>query len=75
MPYQLTESPAETTPKAFYRPKSACAYLDIGRTKLYELMEYDANFPRPIRLSSRCIGWTRGQLDTWLDEKLAEVQA
>lgn len=60
-------------PQAFYRPKSACAYLDIGRTKLYELMEYDANFPRPVRLGARCIGWTRGQLDQWLEAKVEEA--
>lgn len=72
---QVKEHLAETSSQAFFRPKSACAYLDIGRTKLYELMEYDAKFPRPIRLGARCIGWTRGQLDAWLDAKLAEVQA
>ena len=66
------QTQANTPPQSFFRPKSACAYLDIGRTKLYELMELDADFPRPIRLGARCIGWTRGQLDAWLEAKLEE---
>ncbi len=63
----------QTTPQAFYRPKHAAHYLGIGRTKLYELMEYDANFPRPVRLGARCIGWTRSQLDQWLEAKVEEA--
>lgn len=59
--------------QAFFRPADACRYLGIGRTKLHELSEYDAAFPRKIRLSARCVGWTREQLDKWLDAKAAEV--
>jgi prophage regulatory protein len=61
--------------QAFFRPADACRYLGIGRTKLHSLSETDAGFPRKIRISPRCVGWTRAQLDVWLDAKLAEVEA
>jgi len=63
------------TDQAFYRPSDACRYLGIGRTKLHNLAEYDAGFPRKIRISTRCVGWTKGQLDTWLEAKRLEVEA
>jgi len=59
--------------QAFFRPADACKYLGIGRTKLHTLSEYDASFPRKIRISPRCVGWTRAQLDSWLEAKQAEV--
>ena len=59
--------------QAFFRPADACRYLGIGRTKLHDLTETDPDFPRKIRISARCVGWTRGQLDAWLEKKAAEV--
>ena len=61
--------------QAFFRIADACRYLGMGRTKLHQLSETDADFPRKIRISPRCVGWTRAQLDVWLDAKLAEVEA
>ena len=60
--------------QAFYRPADACRYLGIGRTKLHDLTETDPDFPRKVRISNRCVGWTKDQLDQWLETKVAEVQ-
>lgn len=60
--------------QAFFRPADACKYLGIGRTKLHYLSETDADFPRKIRISVRCVGWTRGQLDGWLELKMREAE-
>ena len=72
-PYQGKHQPhASTTDvvhQAFFRPADACKYLGIGRTKLHSLAETDADFPRKIRISLRCVGWTREQLDSWLKAK------
>ncbi|SDU29310.1 transcriptional regulator, AlpA family [Halopseudomonas salegens] len=62
-----------TIQQAFYRPADACKYLGIGRTKLHELAEYDASFPRKVRISNRCVGWTKVQLDAWLESKQREA--
>lgn len=67
--------PQHQPDQAFLRPSDACRYLGIGRTLLNELAERDANFPRKIRISPRCVGWTRGQLDAWLKEKQREATA
>jgi predicted DNA-binding transcriptional regulator AlpA len=61
--------------QAFFRIADACRYLGMGRTKLHQLSETDADFPRKIRISPRCVGWTRAQLDTWLESKRLEVEA
>jgi predicted DNA-binding transcriptional regulator AlpA len=66
---QLQHQPEQ----AFFRPAEACRYLGIGRTKLHNLSETDADFPRKIRISPRCVGWTRAQLDAWLQSKQQEV--
>jgi len=61
--------------QAFFRISDACRYLGLGRTKLHDLSETDPTFPRKIRISPRCVGWTRGQLDNWLESKQREVEA
>lgn len=61
--------------QAFFRPADASRYLGIGRTKLHNLAETDPDFPRKIRISPRCVGWTRGQLDAWLNAKAEEAGA
>lgn len=61
--------------QAFFRVADACRYLGMGRTKINELAETDPTFPRKIRISARCVGWTRGQLDAWLEAKQKEVEA
>ncbi|RBP69598.1 helix-turn-helix transcriptional regulator [Marinobacter nauticus] len=65
--------PQHQPEQAFFRIADACRYLGMGRTKLHDLSETDPTFPRKIRISSRCVGWTRGQLDAWLESKQAEV--
>lgn len=59
--------------KGFLRPAEACSYLSMGRTQLHNLHETDETFPRKIRLGRRCVGWTKAQLDEWLDLKTQEA--
>ncbi|MCU7830321.1 MAG: AlpA family phage regulatory protein [Candidatus Thiodiazotropha sp. (ex Myrtea sp. 'scaly one' KF741663)] len=51
------------------RPAKAAAYLGFSRRKLYDLAEIDPTFPRKIVFSSRCVGYRRESLDSWLLEK------
>jgi len=67
--------PQHQPEQAFFRPADVCQYLGIGRTKLQTLSETDADFPRKIRISPRCVGWTKGQLDTWLEAKRLGVES
>lgn len=63
-----------TIQQAFFRPADACKYLGIGRTKLHYLSEYDDSFPRKIRISARCVGWSKNQLDAWLTKKEQQAE-
>lgn len=45
--------------------------LGISRSKGYELMRTDANFPKRISLGGRAVGILEQQLDLWLAHKLA----
>ena len=55
---------------SFMRAKTVCQYLSIGRTKLHELATLDPTFPSKITLSPRCVGWTKAQIDAWLESKI-----
>ncbi len=63
-----------TTETSFMRPKVAGPYLGFGQTKLHQLHETDPTFPRKIRLSKRCVGWRKADLDEWLARKAAEAR-
>jgi predicted DNA-binding transcriptional regulator AlpA len=65
--------PQHQPEQAFLRPADAEKYLGIKKTKLRDLTETDPTFPRKIRISPRCVGWTRAQLDSWLEAKQREV--
>ncbi|GGY85370.1 helix-turn-helix transcriptional regulator [Marinobacter zhanjiangensis] len=71
----MSIQPQHQPEQAFFRVADACIYLGMGRTKLHQLSETDPDFPRKIRISPRCVGWTRGQLDAWLEAKQREATA
>ena len=47
------------------RVKQTLAYLNVGRTTLYSWQK-KRGFPPPIRITCRCIGWRRSEIDAWL---------
>ena len=57
------------TEQAFLRPADVCQYLSIGRTKLHTLEKSDPDFPPKTRISIRCVGWRKDQIDGWLQKK------
>lgn len=73
MSTQATRQESATLPEpTFFRTKATCNYLNIGPTKLAEIHEHDETFPRKIRLSARCVGWRKSDLDQWLNKKATE---
>lgn len=59
----------EEIPQAFFRFADAARYIGVTRTKLYTISESDPEFPRKIRISSRCVGFRKLDLDKWLEVK------
>lgn len=65
--------PAVTRPSnPIIRPRDAAAYLGIGRSTLYRLIESGA-LPRPIRLSSQVTGWRMSTLESFIAKHEVEV--
>lgn len=51
--------------------------IGIGRSKLYLLLDsrskyFDSEFPKPISLGLRSIGWNLAEVENWLQKKLDE---
>ena len=50
-------------------------FKSINRAKIYEMINekskyYDPTFPRPVRLSESCIGWSAWEVHQWIEDKL-----
>lgn len=58
-----------TTPKDNLRLKDAAAYIGVSKPTLWRLAEQDPNFPKKIRISSRCCIYRRSDLQAWLASK------
>ena len=58
------------------RLKEVADKLGIGKSTIYDWLNkksprYDETFPKPIKLSSKSIGWLSTEIDAWL---LARVE-
>ena len=51
--------------KKFYRRSVLDDMLGISRSTIYRLM-LDEEFPRPIKLGRRAVGWKSEDIDEWL---------
>lgn len=54
------------------RPAQAAEYIGVSRWKIYQLIAEDPDFPRPIRLSRRCVIIPTQALDDYLAKKQAQ---
>ena len=51
--------------KQFYRRSTLEDMLGISRSTIYRLM-LDEEFPRPIKLGRRAVGWKSEDVKSWL---------
>lgn len=51
------------------RLKDAAAYIGVSKPTLWRLAEQDENFPKKIRISTRCCIYRKCDLDQWLASK------
>ena len=58
-----------TNPNDNLRLKDAAAYIGVSKPTLWRLAEQDPNFPKKIRISSRCCIYRRSDLQSWLASK------
>lgn len=43
----------------------------LPRSSIYELMDRN-EFPRPIKLSSKSVGWIESEIQSWINAKIIE---
>lgn len=52
------------------RLKQAAALLGISEVTLWRLAENSTDFPKKIRITSRCVGYRRGDLLAWQEKRM-----
>jgi prophage regulatory protein len=45
--------------------------VGLGRSSVYALIQR-GEFPRPIRLSQRAVGWCAAEVEQWIAERAAQ---
>jgi predicted DNA-binding transcriptional regulator AlpA len=65
---QLISHTTVSTP-AIMRLKEVAYYLQISLVTLWRMGEQDPNFPKKIRMNSRCVGYLKTDIDVWLANK------
>lgn len=47
----------------------------LSRSTIY-LMIQGGNFPKPLKISARCVAWSSSQIDNWIQSRIdsSEVQ-
>ena len=58
------------------RIKEVIAVTGVSRSVIYEKLNpqskcYDATFPKPIKLSVSCVGWSALEVNQWIERRLA----
>lgn len=56
---------------AILRRKQVESRAGIPRSTLYAKMQ-SGDFPRPIKLGARSVGWLASDVDAWIAERIAE---
>jgi prophage regulatory protein len=65
--------PAPEVPQVL-RKRAVLARTGLSAATLYRLIDA-GNFPSPIQLGPRCVGWISGEVDDWIDKARAERDA
>jgi prophage regulatory protein len=57
--------------KRILRRPEVLSKIGLATTQLYELIK-KGEFPQPIRIGPRAVGFLEAEVDEWIDERLAE---
>ena len=62
----VVASPLGTPANDLLRMRAVVQRTGLGRSTIYRLMA-SKQFPLPVRLGSRAVGWRRADLDRWTE--------
>ena len=52
------------------RMKRVCVITGLSRGAVYNLMKYDSNFPKPIKIGQRAIAFSEQAINNWIADKI-----
>jgi prophage regulatory protein len=61
----------KTNESVFLRNNQAADYIGVSTVTLWRLSENDPEFPKKIRITKRCVGFRKSELDAYLEFKKA----
>ena len=53
----------------FLRLNAVCDLIGLGKTTVWTLSRNDPEFPKPVKLSTRCTAWRADELNAWIDSR------
>lgn len=71
-PRTLAQAKRDGCPAArgrFLRIKDVIATIGLSRTSIYRMIGA-GDFPKPVQLTARSVGWWEADVSKWLDERL-----
>ena len=66
----ISESKKSDHLNEMLRNKQSASLLGISLVTLWRISERDPSFPSKIRISSRCVGYRRGDLLEWQESQM-----
>ena len=68
----MTAQPVQPDPKLVLvlRIRDLVDAIGLSKARIYEMVAA-GEFPRPIRLGPRAVGWRRSDVEAWLDSRPA----
>lgn len=69
----MTEQAFTKTNNGFriIRIDGVCNRLQLSRSWIYQQIALD-QFPRPISLGARAVGWIESEVDDWLEQRITQ---
>lgn len=63
-------SPGAASPQALLRLPAVIALVGLRRSTIYHMVQA-GEFPAPVRLGPRCVGWPSSEVSAWIDARIA----
>ena len=53
----------------YYRRPTVEDMLGLSRSTIYRMMQ-EGDFPRPVKIGRRAVGWSSEEIERWISERL-----
>jgi len=65
---------ASTTGPTILRVRQVIARTGLPLSSLYQMV-HDGEFPKPVPLARRSVGWVLSEVDSWIAQRIASREA